>query len=102
MGGKLADEELELYKRVDEVLYYVWDPIGVANNPAARDEYQGYLTKVFTMLQEGKNASLIAAYLDDVVTDSMGVEANPEHSERVAVLLLDWKIEIYKIRRRQT
>ncbi len=39
MGRKLTDTELELYRRVDEVLYYVWDPIGVASSPAAH----GYL-----------------------------------------------------------
>ncbi|MEX3917370.1 hypothetical protein [Paraburkholderia sp. BR10872] len=102
MGRKLADTELELYRRVDEVLYYVWDPIGVATSPAARDEHQGYLPKVFTMLQEGMDASANAAYLDDVATDRMGLDANLEHSKRVAELLLDWKTEIYTIRRRQT
>ncbi|CAD6563044.1 hypothetical protein ACFQ3P_41525 [Paraburkholderia sabiae] len=50
MGYKLADDELELHRRVDEVLFYVWDPIGVANSPAARDEYYGYLPIVFSML----------------------------------------------------
>jgi hypothetical protein len=42
-GRKLADSALELYKRVNEVLHYVWDPIGVAYSPAARDEYQRYI-----------------------------------------------------------
>ena len=102
MGRKLADIELELYRRVDEVLYYVWDPIGVATSPAARDEYQGYLPTVFTMLQEGMGASPIAAYLDDIATDRMGLDANLEYSRRVAELLLDWKTEIYAIRHRQT
>lgn len=52
MGHKLTDDGLELYRRVDEVLFYVWDPIGVANSPAARDEYYGYLwMKGFAALQ---------------------------------------------------
>jgi hypothetical protein len=52
MGQKLADSELELYRSVDEVLCYVWDLIGVAYSPAARDEYHGYLPEVFAMLQD--------------------------------------------------
>ncbi len=96
MGRKLSDTELELYRRVDEVLYYVWDPVGVATCPAARDEYQRYLPTVFTMLREGIDASPIAAYLDDVATDRMGLDANPEHSKRVAELLLEWKTEIWR------
>ena len=96
MGRKLSDTELELYRRVDEVLYYVWDPIGVATSPAARDEYQRYLTTVFTMLQEGMDASPIAAYLEGVATDRMGLDANLEHSKRVAELLFDWKTTIWR------
>ncbi|KVR82630.1 hypothetical protein WK26_11660 [Burkholderia vietnamiensis] len=101
MGQKFADSELELYRRVDEVLYYVWDPIGVAYSPTARDEYQGYLPKVFAMLREGMDAAHVAAHLDSVATESMGLNANPEHSKRVAELLLNWKTEIYGNRRRQ-
>jgi hypothetical protein len=91
MAQKLGNSELELYRRVDEVLYYVWDPIGVAPDPVTRDEYAGYLPKVFSMLQEGADASPIAAYLDNVATERMGLNGNPEHSKRVAKLLLDWK-----------
>lgn len=96
MGRKLSDTELELSRRVDEVLYYVWDRIGVATCPAVRDEYQRYLPTVFTMLQEEIDALPIAAYLDDVATDRMGLDTNPEHSKRVAELLLDWKTEIWR------
>ncbi|KJK22588.1 hypothetical protein UB46_20940 [Burkholderiaceae bacterium 16] len=96
MGRKLADADLDLYRRVDEVLFYVWDPIGVAHSPAARDEYQGYLPKVFAMLQKGADASSVAAYLDAVATERMGLHENGEHSKRVAELLLDWKTKIYR------
>ncbi|MDG0027257.1 hypothetical protein [Trinickia sp. Y13] len=98
MGQKLSDIELELYRRADEVLYYVWDPIGVAPDPVTRDEYQRYLPKVFSMLQEGASASLIAAYLDNVATEKMALNGNLEESKRVAELLLDWKTEIYRMR----
>lgn len=91
MGTKLPDNELELYRRVDEVLHYVWDPIGVATIPEARDEYQGYLPDVFRMLQDGMGESSVATYLDSVATERMGLDANSEHSKRVAHLLLSWK-----------
>lgn len=50
----------------------------------------------------GMDASLIAAYLDNVATESMGVDSNPGHSSRVAELLLEWKTEVYRIWRQQT
>jgi hypothetical protein len=98
MGQKLGDAELELYRRVDEVLYYVWDPIGVAPNAATRDEYQRYLPEVFAMLHEGAGVSPIAAYLDNVATERMGLNGNTGHSIRVAEFLFDWKEKIYRIR----
>jgi hypothetical protein len=99
MRQNLTDKELALYKRVDEVLHYVWDPIGIATNAAAREEYVSYLPKIFAMLQERTDASSIAAYLDNVATERMGLGANPEHSKRVAELLLDCKAEVEKGRR---
>ena len=42
--------ELELYKRCDEVLHYVWDPIGISDVPEARDEYESYLPTVWRLV----------------------------------------------------
>jgi len=95
MGQKIVSPELELYRRVDEVLYYVWDPIGVSCCPAARDEYQRYLPKVLALLQGDVGAPAVAAHLDEVAKARMGLEARPEHSMRIAELLLDWKTVIY-------
>jgi hypothetical protein len=53
---------------------------------------------VFAVLQEGSGASPIAAYLDNVATEEMGLNGNPKHSKQVAELLLDWKTKIYRIR----
>jgi hypothetical protein len=81
VGRKVTDVEQELYRRVDEVLYYVWDPIGVAHSPAARDEYQGYLPRVFSMLQDGADATSVAAYLKSICTERMGLHQKDENSK---------------------
>lgn len=89
LGKKLAPSEAELYRRVDEVLHYVWDPIGVSDAPAARDEYQNYLPRVFSMVNQGSDTRDIAEYLDSVVTGNMGLEADRGVSRRVAELLIE-------------
>ena len=61
----------ELRIRVDEVLYYFWDPIGVANEPFARAEYESYVPKVLQLLIAQDDPSPIAAYLADVIRSSM-------------------------------
>ena len=91
MGKKLSPADLELYQRTDEVLHYVWDPIGVANAPMARDEYHGYLPQVFRLLKEGALAEEIAIYLESIATERMGFNANLQQAKEVAELLLEWK-----------
>jgi len=65
MGEKLPPRELELYKRCDEVLHYLWDPIGVAGAPAARDEYHAYLPEVFAHVRDDRDPDALVAYLLD-------------------------------------
>ncbi|MBL0730733.1 hypothetical protein [Piscinibacter sp. HJYY11] len=91
MGEKLSPADLELYQRTDEVLHSVWDPIGVANAPMARDEYHGYLPQVFRLLKEEASAEEIATYLESIATERMGFNANPQQAREVAKLLLEWK-----------
>ena len=91
MGTKLSPPDLELYRAVDEVLHYVWDPIGVLGVPQARDEYHGYLPHVFSLLHSGANEQAIAAYLGKVTTDNMGLSANAQHDLDVADILISWK-----------
>jgi hypothetical protein len=91
MGMKLSPPDLELYRAVDEVLHYLWDPIGVSSIPEARDEYHGYLPHVFGMVRSGENEAAIAAYLSEVVTERMGLSADQRHAQNIAQVLLSWR-----------
>lgn len=91
MGRKLNPFELELYQRTDEVLHYVWDPIGVSAVPEARDEYHAYLSQVFSMLLERKGEAAIAEYLARVEVERMGLSAAPENAAHVATTLSSWQ-----------
>lgn len=90
MGQKLSPPDLALYEAVDEVLHYVWDPIGVALFPEARDEYHSYLPGVFGMVRDGATPQLIAARLTSLTTEQMGLAAKPDHDLSVAHLLITW------------
>lgn len=91
MGMKPNPPDLELYRAIDEVLHYLWDPIGISSIPEARDEYHGYLPHVFGMVRSGKDEAAIAAYLSEVVTDRMGLSADQQHDQNVAQVLLAWR-----------
>ena len=85
---------MELYRRVDEVLHYRWDPIGVSSAPEACDEYQSYLPHVFSLLMGAASAQQIAEYLDTVTTQYMGFSSVPrgrEHTRKVVAVLRRWR-----------
>ncbi len=94
MEIKLSRPEEVLYRAVDEVLHYVWDPIGVAEAPRARDEYYSYLPQVFLLVKENAAATEIADYLSEISTENMGLNENRAHDLKVAKLLLRWKVVI--------
>lgn len=91
MGTKMSPPDLELYRAVDEVLHYLWDPIGVSAVPQARDEYHAYLPKVFSLLRSGADGHAIAKYLGEVTVNRMGLTANSQHDLKVAEILIEWK-----------
>jgi hypothetical protein len=86
-----SHDENELYQRVDEVLLYLWDPIGVSGIPAARGEYETYVPQVFALLNGDANRERIAGYLNWVVTERMGLAENAEATLRVVNVLQEWK-----------
>lgn len=91
MGQSLSAPDFALYRAVDEVLHYVWDPIGVSSTPQARAEYHGYLPQVFGLLHSGSDVHAIARNLTQVTTERMGLTENPEHDLEIARVLMEWK-----------
>jgi hypothetical protein len=76
MGKKLPPEQLELYNRLDEILWKDWDPIGVYGIEEARDEYYRYLPDVFHMVLQGAPSSKIAEYLHGIANERMGLTSS--------------------------
>lgn len=82
---------MELYKRIDEVLYYKWDPIGISDRDWARDEYQSYLPQVFKLALENDRPEPIANYLTVITTENMGLSEVKQHDMKIAKLILEIK-----------
>ena len=94
MGQKLPPIEKELYRRCDEVLHYIWDPIGVAGSPAARDEYDSYVWPVFGLVNQDAPVSKIADTLNGFVSERMELAPDKAKAREVARLLLEWRDRI--------
>ena len=74
---------MELYRRTDEVLYYLWDPIGISDDPDARDEYYDYLGHVFTLLKGTKDGADIGQYLTWASKERMGLSFTPASEDQL-------------------
>ena len=81
----------ELSRRVDEVLYYVWDPIGVSSEPYARAEYGSYVPKVCALVEQNDDIEPISSYLEEITTDWMGMSSDKKQCDYTAELLLRHK-----------
>jgi hypothetical protein len=90
--------EDEPHSRINEVLHYIWDPIGVRGEPNARDEYDSYVPHVYTLIQNAATAEQIADHLDKIATERMGLNSNIEHSLITAHTLLDWRATLLRKR----
>ncbi len=82
-----------LLKAIDEVLHYVWDPLGVAGMPGARDEYRDYMGKVLELaLSDSQHA--LSEHLHHIETTAMGVFGDRSRCDEVAAIILEWKVSL--------
>ncbi len=90
MNRKLSAYEKKVFRYCGEVMHYVWDPIGIAGTPQARDEYDSYVPSVVSLLLSDAKAESIAAHLTRLTTDPMGMSPNRQRDLETAELLLEW------------
>ncbi len=93
--NKLEAKEKELWTRVDEVLHYLWDPIGISDAPQARSEYSSYLPQVFKRVLNQDSKESTAKYLVSIETDFIGLSGNKTKALDVAETLLAYRKIIF-------
>ena len=87
----LSQHDQELSRAVSEVLHYLWDPIQIAGIPQARDEYDGYVSHVVSMLKQDITEADISKYLQSIAVDRMGLDCSPKLADDAASALDDWR-----------
>jgi hypothetical protein len=78
MSSERTHFQKAVFRRVDEILHYVWDPIGVCEIAQARDEYQSYVPKVAGFLLEKKDKEELRAYLHWLESEHMSCPVTGE------------------------
>ena len=72
---------------VKAILLVDWDPIGVRDEPAARDEYDTYAVEILDLLAAGVSQSALVGYLVDIEANRMGLIPDSSRAEVVAAHL---------------
>jgi hypothetical protein len=89
MKQKLSPEERNFYKRVDEILFYRRDPIGISDSDWPRNEYKTYVPQVFRIALKNDEPELVAEYLCKIETDYLDMKGRKYFNMRVAELILE-------------
>ena len=71
---------------VDRILREVWDPIGVNDQPEARDEYRTYVPAIVSRLVASDDEAKIAGYLNGIAAERMGISPPPTSADAAAQL----------------
>jgi hypothetical protein len=82
-----------VYSTIDEVVHYLWDPIGLRDVPQARDEYYSYLPEIYARVKVGRIEDLLE-YMRWVVIERMGMTFNEQKARSAAETMLSWKARI--------
>lgn len=77
----------ELTNRIDEILYYLWDPIGVSDEPCARGEYSSYVG-IITKLVIDENEHKIIKKLSEIESVNMGLTKSQIKNKQIALRLI--------------
>lgn len=91
MSRKLSAEQKALYKRVDEIVFYRWDPIGISDSDWPRDEYETYVPRIFGRVLENDSPEPIAALLGNIQMEFMGLSESRQSNLAIAEQLLSIK-----------
>ncbi len=81
-------ESRRIRVQIRHVLLAIWDPIGVKDEPNAKDEYDGYIGRIYELLTSDASDTELTEYLYWAVHDHMGLDraTRPDMAATVAAL----------------
>ena len=96
-GDVYAAKKFLIYRKIDEILWYDWDPIGVNSTTDTRNEYQGYVPEIVRLKQNGMSKREIALHLFKIETERMGLSGIMANCLKIADRIINlsyWKAAI--------
>ncbi len=79
-----TEQRTELLKRIDQILWNDWDPIGINDYGGPEDEYDDYSPEILELLIENAGTEEIAKKLLSFESEWIEVFTNDVHRLKVA------------------
>lgn len=76
-------------ERINGVLYYLWDPLGMPQGQPLEHEYDGYLMELLDLLDTGAEPDRLTECLEAATLDVLGEisPAQQQHAQELAALI---------------
>ncbi len=88
MKDRIGLSQSSFIDAIEALLREIWDPVGLADVAAARDEYQTYAAVIAAMVARGASQDALVEALLRFERDEMGLPGDEVRAERVAAHLL--------------
>jgi len=86
---------MEIQEAIRQVLFRDWDPIGVNENENLRDEYDGYIARVYRVLVGSRSDNDLVQLLCRMELNEAGVASrSPEDLRLIAKELLSLDVRL--------
>ena len=84
----MKNKKTKLWHHVDLILWEKWDPNGVNDCDAGRDEYYSYIRAIVRLIEDGPDSYKLSRHLHQLRTVCIGLGPNSENDKLVADLLI--------------
>jgi hypothetical protein len=85
----------EIQDAIRQVLFRDWDPIGVNENEYLRDEYDGYIARVYRVLVGSRSENDLVQLLYRIELEEIGAASrSPEELRPIAEKLLSLDVRL--------
>lgn len=75
-------------KAIEDILLYDWDPIGISDVTAARNEYRSYAIALAPLLAQPKQKIDLVQFLLSIERTAMGLPGNERRAQIAAEKLM--------------
>lgn len=91
-------QALEVQDSIRQILFWEWDPVGIADEEWPEDEYDAYIGPVYRILSSTRSEPDLIDYLQTTARETMGVSGgDPMVLQGIAKKLLLLNVGLKKV-----